>query len=369
MRYALASVQSSLAALGDPQQAFPAVHIAGSNGKGTTAALLANAFTLSGVRCGLFTSPHLCYVEERIRIDGEAISPTTFDAALGQIRSIDQGLTFYEVTFLAAMLIFAESGVERAVIETGLGGRLDATRCVEADACILTSLSLEHSNVLGNTLEDIATEKAAIARPGVPLISVHGDVDATIEGFSDSITWVEPNLSGYRQEAADLARACAESLGRKDVAMRVDLERLNWPGRHQVLNYRGTQLHLEGAHNPCGVARFVAEMDPSTFDAIVLGTTPQEDLSSCFTPLLEAKGNAAVVLTVPQGGRHPGVGLPELMAAFSPVPIHAMHPDPMQALEIALRSGPRVLIIGSLYLIGNILAEIDPPGSILKPTQ
>ena len=369
MRYALAPVQSGLAALGDPQQAFPAVHIAGSNGKGTTAALLANAFTLSDVRCGLFTSPHLCNVEERIRIDGQAITPTTFDAALGQIRSIDQGLTFYEVTFLAAMLIFAEMGVERAVIETGLGGRLDATRCVEADACILTSLSLEHSNILGNTLEDIATEKAAIARPGAPLISVRGDVDATIERFSDSITWVEPNSSGYRQEAADLARACAESLGRTDVAMRVDLERLNWPGRHQVLNHRGAQLHLEGAHNPSGVARFVTETDPSTFDAIVLGTTPQKHLSSCFSPLLEVKGNAAVVLTVPQGGRQPGVGLPELMAAFSPVPIHAMHPDPMEALEIALRSGPRVLIIGSLYLIGNILAEIDPPGSILKPTQ
>ena len=121
MRYALVSVQNGLAALGDPQQAFPAVHIAGSNGKGTTAAILANAFTLSGVRCGLFTSPHLCDVEERIRIDGQVTSPATLDTALGQIRSIDQGLTFYEVTFLAAMLIFAESGVERAVIETGLG--------------------------------------------------------------------------------------------------------------------------------------------------------------------------------------------------------------------------------------------------------
>ena len=367
MRYALVSVQDALAALGDPQQAFPAVHIAGSNGKGTTAALLANAFTLSGVRCGLFTSPHLCYVEERIRIDGHAIDATTFDAALEQIRSIDNGLTFYEVTFLAAMLIFAEKGVERAIIETGLGGRLDATRCVEADACILTSLSLEHSNILGDSLEDIAAEKAAIARPGAPLISVRGDVDETIERFSDSIIWVEPNSSGYRQEAADLARACAESLGLTDVAKHVDLERLNWPGRHQVLQHGGAELHLEAAHNPDGVARFVAETDPSTFDAIVLGTTPQVNLTSCFSPLLEAKGKTAVVITVPQGGRHPGVGLPELMAAVSPIPIHAMHEDPMQALEIALRLGPRVLIIGSLYLVGNILAEIDPPGSILKP--
>ncbi|MEE2759003.1 MAG: hypothetical protein VYA86_03375, partial [Candidatus Thermoplasmatota archaeon] len=294
-----------------------------------------------------------------------------------QIRSIDSmiythdrnGLTFYEVTFLAAMLIFAEAGVERAVIETGLGGRLDATRCVEADVCILTSLSLEHSNVLGDTLEEIATQKAAIARPGVPLISVRGEVDATIERFSDSIIWIDPNPSGYRQEAADLARACAESLGRTDVASHVNLERLNWPGRHQIIHHRGAQLHLEGAHNPGGVARFVAETDLSTFDAIVLGTTPQADLRSCFSPLLEAKGNAAVVLTVPQGGRHPGVGLPELMAAFSPIPIHAMHNNPLQALEIALRLGPRVLIIGSLYLVGNILAAIDPPGSILKPAQ
>ena len=178
---------------------------------------------------------------------------------------------------------------------------------------------------------------------------MRGDVDATIERFSDSITWVEPNPEGYLQEAAELARACAEALGRTDVAMHVNLERLNWPGRHHVIHHRGAELHLEGAHNPSGVARFVAETDLSAFDGIVLGSTPQVDLNSCFSPILEDKGNAAVVLTVPQGGRHPGVPLPELMAAFSPVPIHAMHPDPMQALEIALRSGPRILIIGSLY--------------------
>ena len=140
-----------------PQHSFPAVHVAGSNGKGTCCAIMANAFTLSGKCTGLFTSPHLISVNERIRIDGAPISDVLFESCLKQIQEVCNiepivSPTFYEATFIVAMLAFRDQGVERAVIETGLGGRWDATRLVDADCCILTEISLEHTEVLGDTL-------------------------------------------------------------------------------------------------------------------------------------------------------------------------------------------------------------------------
>ena len=160
-----------------PQHSFPAVHVAGSNGKGTCCAILANAFTLSGKCTGLFTSPHLLSVNERIRIDGTPVAAVLFEDCLKQLREVTLiapqiSPTFYEATFLVAMLAFRDQGVERAVIETGLGGRLDATRLVDADCCILTEISLEHTEYLGETLAEIAEEKVAIVRQGRPVIAV-----------------------------------------------------------------------------------------------------------------------------------------------------------------------------------------------------
>ena len=160
-----------------PQHAFPAVHVAGSNGKGTCCAILANAFTLSGKCTGLFTSPHLISVNERIRIDGAPIADVLFEECLKQIQEASEiepktSPTFYEATFLVAMLAFRNQGVERAVIETGLGGRLDATRLVDADCCILTEISLEHTEFLGETLAEITEEKVAIVRQGRPFVAV-----------------------------------------------------------------------------------------------------------------------------------------------------------------------------------------------------
>ena len=198
MKLGLDNCQILLSRLGNPHLDFPSIHVAGSNGKGSLCVQLSSAATASGFTTGLFTSPHLVTVEERIRIDGRPISSDDFDRALSRVREASEmepecSPTYFESTFLSAMLVFSEAGVQRGIIETGMGGRLDATRLVDADLCFLTSVSMEHSQFLGETLREIAFEKASIHRPGVPIIVLeHQDsgVREVIEGIAGTdLTW------------------------------------------------------------------------------------------------------------------------------------------------------------------------------------
>ena len=153
MRPGLEVTSILLSRLGMPQMKFPCIHVAGSNGKGSLCVILSNSFSLSGVSCGLFTSPHLCFVEERVRIDGVPISSDNFDRVLSKVKDAAEIEpvtlpSYYEATFLVAMVAFADAGIDRAVIETGLGGRLDATRLCQADCCVLTEIALEHLSLI-----------------------------------------------------------------------------------------------------------------------------------------------------------------------------------------------------------------------------
>ena len=171
----LGRVRRASARLGSPERAFRSVQVAGTNGKGTVSTLLAGALSASGLRTGLFTSPHLHRFTERIRIDGQEIAPERLLPHLEGVFSImvtfeDLSLTFFEVATLAAFLAFRASKVDAAVLEVGLGGRLDATSIADPELTAVTSIGFDHTAFLGNTLSDIANEKAAIARKGVPLV-------------------------------------------------------------------------------------------------------------------------------------------------------------------------------------------------------
>ena len=170
MKLGLENCQTLLSRLRDPHLEFPSIHVAGSNGKGSLCVQLSAAASSSGLTTGLFTSPHLVTVEERIRINGRPIEPNDFERYLVRVREASEqepecSPTYFETTFLAAMLAFSDAGVERGIIETGMGGRLDATRLVDADLCFLTTVSMEHSEFLGDNLRKIAFEKASIHRP------------------------------------------------------------------------------------------------------------------------------------------------------------------------------------------------------------
>jgi dihydrofolate synthase/folylpolyglutamate synthase len=401
-----------------PQQAFPAVHVAGSNGKGTCCAIMANAFTLSGKCTGLFTSPHLISVNERIRIDGSPIADVLFEDCLKQIQEAsvivpEISPTFYEATFLVAMLAFRDQGVERAVIETGLGGRLDATRLVDADCCILTEISLEHTEFLGETLAEIAEEKVAIVRQGRPFVAVwpydssarkvieravrdhdkawwwRGDrrdafpFSEAVKAFRplSSKTWYDGWMP-YQEEAAMLAKSALLAMRNFYAFDEVEqaVRHTNWPGRMQWLDVDGIPFLLDCAHNPSGMARacdqirFQKTRDMSPMPGvIVLGCTTQNDLGIFLQPLVEliVEGQIGhVIVTQPPDGRKIAVDCEELAsmleeqgtaASISAVRSisDAISAAKGKAIELDSDLPQPILCIGSIYLIGEVLPLID----------
>ena len=180
MKLGLRNTELLLNALDNPERAFPSVQIAGTNGKGSTAAMLDSICRAAGIKCGLYTSPHLVSITERIRVSGEAIAPEEFAACATTVRDVSEQLlrdkqiealpTFFEQLTAIALLAFRNAGIELAILETGLGGRLDSTTAANARIVAITQIAMDHEEYLGHTLESIASEKAAIIRPGVEAV-------------------------------------------------------------------------------------------------------------------------------------------------------------------------------------------------------
>jgi dihydrofolate synthase/folylpolyglutamate synthase len=171
IKLGLENTQEFLDLLGNPQKKIKCIHVAGSNGKGSTSSFIASILTEAGYKTGLYTSPHFIRYNERIRINGQIIPDKYVIAFMEEYEKLiyDTNLTFFEVTTVLAFKYFADKEVDYAIIETGLGGRLDATNVINPLASVITSISLEHTNILGNTIEEIAKEKGGIIKPGVPL--------------------------------------------------------------------------------------------------------------------------------------------------------------------------------------------------------
>ena len=372
------------------------LHVAGSNGKGTVCALMAASLTLSNQSNLFFSSPHLVRVEERLRLNGVPIEAERLDAALKAVHHASQiepaiPLTFFEVTYLSAMQVASDAHVEVLILETGLGGRLDATRSGPATASLITAISGEHRDILGDSIAQIAKEKAAIARPGCPIL-IRKPLDeatekamleeASMAGQSELGEQVEPAharlvaiplTAPVRSEALILAKALFEEVGLVHTELETAFEQLQWPARLQHLSQASTGSHsfiLDAAHNPSGLERVLPELEHCIKDAIqskkgwtlLLGTSPQEDLASFCAPLMalcERHPPRQVVFTEPQGGRYPGVACESLASlpwpyspAFAaPLPTDALHYLSTQvASEVGL-----VVSLGSLYLQGNLL--------------
>lgn len=287
-----------LAALGNPERAFLSLHVAGTNGKGSTCALLASGVRQLGLTSGLFTSPHLVRVNERIRINGEAVSDELFYSWLDQIQAVETSLsrlpTFFETLTAMAFLGFKQSGVQVAVIETGMGGRLDCTNVLEPLLSVITRIDFDHMGYLGNTLAKIATEKAGIIKAGRPVVigaqqpeaeavlrSAALDKAAPLRMATDAVT-----LSGCKQDLtgqrltlsghdADYGRVRFPLLGKFQLEnlctavttleqlqgllglspdpgwMKAAVEKVDWAARGQVLSV-DPPLILDVAHNPGG---------------------------------------------------------------------------------------------------------------------
>ena len=359
MSLGLSRVNAALEALGRPDKQMDCIHVAGSNGKGSACAQLVAGLVRAGYRVGLFSSPHLVRIEERVRVDGRAISEEEFDDALNQVKALNCELTFFEITYLTSLIACRDAGVSIMVLETGLGGRLDATRSADVVACLVTSVSLEHSDILGDTIEKVAREKAAIWRPGVPMLirdPGSAKVRNAMRDEAISARFYSPEASTFMDEAADLAEMLCAMIGYSFVRRPI-----SWPARMQYIEGEQNYL-LEAAHNPSGMRRAVPEIAallPERW-SLLLGTSPQQEMDEFLAPiftLIENNPPLEIITTEPQNGRYPGV--------IEPIKgiQHIENPD--IAIQSFTQENDLIVVTGSLYLCGNILSHLGLNADIL----
>ncbi|KQN40471.1 bifunctional folylpolyglutamate synthase/dihydrofolate synthase [Sphingomonas sp. Leaf407] len=393
-----------LARLGDPHLALPPVfHVAGTNGKGSTCAYLRAAIEAAGLRAHVYASPHLVRFNERIRLGGTLIDDGALAALLAQVLDVADGIgaSFFEITTAAAFLAFARTPAEACVIEVGLGGRLDATNVLPAPAvCGIAALGIDHEAFLGNSLIGIAGEKAGIAKPGVPLVvqryapevmtrvrKVATAVGATLycrdsdwraddgcyTDYWGELTLPMPMMAGAHQRD-NLALAAAmlrhqTAVDVPDAAIVAAAGAARWPARMQRLRERGPLtgrvvsrhgVWLDGAHNESAAIEVaawwprIARGEPS---ALVLGMLANKDGRSVLGHLAQVVDHV-VAVPVPGHACH----APEALAAMArALGVRAeVADDPASALDrVALVGAESVLIAGSLYLAGTVLAAND----------
>jgi dihydrofolate synthase/folylpolyglutamate synthase len=292
IRLGLESVTAAWRALGEPCAGVPAAHVVGTNGKGSTSAMIDHALRGRGTRVGLYTSPHIHRVGERVRIGG---APDDDDALLGAVArvlaiedaALPRPLSFFEVLTLAAWLRFADVGVDVIVAEAGMGGRYDATRICDAKVVAIASIDLDHMEFLGDTLAKIAAEKVAVAKPGVPAFSVpqYAEVQQVLREHTAAIgaplVFVEPLLEAplvgaHQRDNAALALAVARVFVPELEAR--ELDAVVWPGRFERLKHRRGTVIVDVAHNPAGVAALLTALsDHEPHAQLLVGTVADKD--------------------------------------------------------------------------------------------
>jgi dihydrofolate synthase/folylpolyglutamate synthase len=410
-KFGLENIATLAAALGNPHRAAPCVHIAGTNGKGSTAAMLESILRLSGMRTGLYTSPHLVRINERIRIGTEDISDDEFAAAWSRVQATIESLlasgklaahpTYFECITAIAFVAFASRGVEFVVYETGLGGRLDATNIVQPEVVAITSIDFDHEDYLGHSIQEIAGEKAGIIKPGAPVVSSAArpeareviarrcrEINARLVEIDDAwhlrdITTdggcyratavsaesgqrlaIEPPLPGrFQIRNALTAATAAQLLAQRGFAIRHEtIERgirgVHWPGRLERLLDRPA-VYIDGTHNPAG-ARELLKFWEDNFAGrrilLVYGAMRDKAVDE-IAGLLFPRADL-VLLTEPHQPR--AISAPLLSEMTAHLARNSMIvPDPIAALERAIDlSTPEdaVFATGSLYLVGDLRA-------------
>ncbi|MCK5826017.1 MAG: bifunctional folylpolyglutamate synthase/dihydrofolate synthase, partial [Desulfuromusa sp.] len=407
IKLGLDNIRELLSRVGNPQESLRIVHIAGTNGKGSTAAALANIFHAANIPAGLYTSPHLHSFTERIRIATQQISEAEAVELIDELRPHAEALrvTFFEMTTAMALLCFQRRGVQWAILETGLGGRLDATNVVVPDLCLITPIALDHTAHLGLELPKIAAEKAGIFKPGVAAISAaqndtvaltlrqraaqlkipllqFGDdyhcsvgLDTfTVSGPDLFLDKVKNRLSGrHQQQNLALAAAAASFLARQGVEITSDeirkgLEKVYWPGR---LEWLPDRILLDGAHNPAGAKELSNYLQQRQLDDLhlVVGCKADKQSDELLSELLPFVSRAYVTRppvddVVPlekmaQRIRESGIVVDE-------------YSDPLMAIQAALENRSAedtVLVAGSLFLVAVVREFLLPDVTLLDITS
>lgn len=406
IKLGLEQIRALVEALGRPDQSYPSIIVAGTNGKGSVTAMTERALRAAGYRTGRYTSPHLIDIEERFVVDGRPIDPASFESAAERVRRAADSLpdppSFFEATTALALDEFRRQGIDIAILEVGLGGRLDATNVAQPIAAAITSIDFDHEQYLGHTIEAIAGEKAGVIKPGMRVVLAKnppevrrviegacGEVNASLEYAPDgtrcdarlaagrtTLSLATPSgryddvtlaLRGRHQiDNAVTAVRLLEALNHSgrlaigEAAIRVGLTEAVWPARLELLRWRNRDVLMDGAHNPAG-ARALAAYISETFGRrlpIVAGMMRDKRVDE----MIEAFAAVAshFVFTGVHGER---AAAPDDLATAArrlvpSIPIH-VSAVPREALELAQNLGEPAVVAGSLYLCGEIRRQIS----------
>ena len=366
-----------------PRHGVVVIHVAGTNGKGSTCAMMDAIARACGNRCGLFTSPHLIDFRERIKVSGQEIPEEEVAAGLTELRVLCERLdphpTFFEITLALAMRWFRQTECELIILETGLGGRFDATTAVPADVCAITPIGLDHTQYLGDTLAKIAFEKAGIFVPGKPAVAApqEPEVRTVLEQEANQartpLEFIDEPLLGYaialtgshQRWNAALAVAALHHAGVRlnFDSLQYGLRTVHWPGRFEVLPAAAvpgaTQpVVLDGAHNPHAAAVLAATWRSAFAGqpaALVFSAVAAKDTAGILAQLAPL---AAEIYLCPVATPRAVAGA-ELAAALPPdAPPHRVFPSFRTAFEAALTGDRPVLVAGSLFLVGEARAYL-----------
>ena len=366
IKLGLENIRGLLSGLGDPQGRLAFLHVAGTNGKGSVCAMLDAILRASGRRTGLYTSPHLVDFRERIRVDGGKIPPPAVASGLTLLREISAGWrhspTFFELATALALRHFAEERCDLVVLETGMGGALDATNAVIPLVSVITPIALDHTRWLGDTLAEIAGEKAGIIKAGVPVVSAGQAPEAaavlaqraasagsTLDFIEAFFERAEVGLRGIHQRANAALAVAALSAAGLDVseeAVGQGLRDVHWPGRFQVVN---EHIILDGCHNPHAAERLLVNWIDAygTEKAVVIfGALGDKDYSAMLR-ILEPICREVLIVPI----RSERSAAPEALATACTVP-HRILDSVREALEA---SQGKTLVTGSLFLVGEAL--------------
>jgi dihydrofolate synthase / folylpolyglutamate synthase len=400
----LERMHAILARLGNPHRKFPSVHIAGTKGKGSTAAMCESILRAAGYKTGLYTSPHLHTFRERVRVDGEPISRDAVVAGITRLRAIQPDFPdtiVFEWISALAFDYFARAGIEFGIVEVGLGGRLDATNVITPRVSIISSISYDHMHVLGNSLAQIAREKAGIIKPGIPVVSspqtdearamiertakergaelvqINSKLEFEISGskfqvvpfrsdlesqelkFKDNdakpVTWNLKLLGAHQAQNAATAIAAMKRIGISNDVIRAGIENARWPGRFEILE-RNPYVIVDGAHNGDSARQLVATLDsllPRARVHWIFGAGKDHDSLSMFAEL--RRRSSAIILT---RSPHPRADDPHELAKLAEESSFttAVTPTVGEALRLArsrLDGYDAIVVTGSLFVVAE----------------
>jgi dihydrofolate synthase/folylpolyglutamate synthase len=336
-----------------PSQSFPAIHVAGTNGKGSVCVKMAKALELTGKKVGLFTSPHISSFRERIKINGKMISEEAVCRLLTPLIQGPVPATFFELTTLLCFLWFREEKVDIAVLETGLGGRLDATNICRPILTIITSIDFDHTHVLGKTLDAIAREKYGIHKNGIPMIlgtKTHHLKGIKLDGVFDST----------EEENRAIARLALEELEIPQEAIQEGLE-ASLPCRFEKINYRGKQVICDVAHNPAGLTRLFERVKESP--AIVFGLSKDKDIVGCIQAIKAHGAHFFPIKANHERGTTVSVLKEELLKAGVPNEKITCAKNLEEALDLATTSNRITVACGTFFIMRELRQAlgIDEP--------